>query len=579
MQMAMASKVERADTDPYCESQENPVVGDGDQDDEDVITAKLEQFSIESYDGNDENEDSAFQDEALEPLEGEPLEEPSAQAGIPKAPSKLNTAYQNTKHFAGGLISHPFESTKHFSILRHSHGLVFYRGPLTSIAITIFSDKPLPVDRTLWLQSKGWTGKTGLKIKTLARVGANWINVTPSETLDSQRSLPPDNRAWERDINKFVKKAPRQLREHLPRETAVIRIPSEAEDGYFRILLCANGSKKSLCPSPVFRIASTGLSSAKFEGASLRTLPIEIGVKVLSSMASNATYNLVSPVTQQVQNQLGQYMPGVWAQEAGTTAYTATGAQGKIDKANDRYQTAREEAYMQIEHDTLHLSNIRPQGNEDGPESPYPMSFSAKVVRGRGEDRRDTGAPSANLKGVPEDVRAKLAGVYFGWASLTLPKSEKDPENEVLEGWKEVIVTVAPSAKATPSVAPNKEFRAYLIHDFGDFQFFNAKLSVLILGYLHPFVPFDPETSSMNLYKDIAVTQLSLARPAWKADTVLEQMKLLKKSRSVTDHYVNARQHAQKVVDKFPLYALGVRTDSMVIRDKWVGNGGFIIPR
>ncbi|MCJ1333104.1 hypothetical protein MMC10_009798 [Thelotrema lepadinum] len=578
----MASEIERADRDNLYKSGEDSVVADGDQEDEDVITEKLDAFSIESYDGNNNDGDnggSTFHNKTLDSLNREPPEEPSVQAETPIGPSKWKTAYQNTKHFAGGLVSHPFESTKHFSVLRHSHGLVFYRGPLTSIAITIFSDEPLPADRTLWLQSKGWTGKTGLKIKTLARANAGWIDVTPSETLDPQRSLPSDNRAWERDISKFVKKAPRQLRKHLPRETAVIRVPCEAEDGYFRIILCASGSKRSLCPSPVFRVASTGLSSAKFKGAGLRTLPLEIGVKVLSSMASNATYNLVSPVTQQVQNQFGKYMPGFLTQEAGTTAYTAIGAQEKIGETNKQYQMSRKDAFEPLEHQPSELSFIGPLGNNEGPEIPFPVSFSAKVIEGRGEDRKETGAPTANLKGVPEDVKAKLTGVYFGWACLLLPQSKKETQDGMLNGWKEAIITVAPSAKATPTVAPNKEFRAYLIQDFGDLKFFNAKISVLVLGYLHSFKPFDSETSTMELYRDIVVTQLSLARPAWAADAVMEQTKLLNKSRSLTDRYVNARKHAQKVVDKVPLHTLGVRMDSMGIRDKWVGNGGFSIPR
>jgi hypothetical protein len=78
-------------------------------------------------------------------------------------PSKWKTAMGDVRHFAAGLISHPFESTKHFNILRHSHGLVSYKGPSANLAITIFSDKPWPPDRTVWVQRKGWTGKAGMK--------------------------------------------------------------------------------------------------------------------------------------------------------------------------------------------------------------------------------------------------------------------------------------------------------------------------------------------------------------------------------------------------------------------------------
>ena len=541
---------------------------------DDKIKGRLKDALLQARADNVDSEDT-FRDETIAVPE-ESLAE-ALDLGAKLGPSKWKTAYENTKHFAGGLVSHPFESTKHYSILRHSHGLVFYRGPLTNIAVTIFADQLLPADRTLWLQTKGWTGKAGLKVKTLTRASLNWIDVTPSETLDPHRSLPPDNRAWERDINKFLSKAPRQLRRHVPRETAVIRVPHEAEDGYFRLILCGHGTKKALCPSPVFRVASAGLSSAKFKGASLSTLPIEIGVKVMSTVTSNAALNLVSPVTQQVQDSMGQYMPGFWTQEAGTALYTTTGAESRIDNANERYQNAREAAFEKIEATDPGPLDIAPLGSDEGPEHPYPIEFSAKVVAGRGEDKNETGTPSANLQGVAEDVRVKLTGVYFGWASLSILSSEKSPVPDVLQDWKEAIVTVAPSIKATPTVAPNKEVRVFLIQELPEFV--GARMKLMVLGYLHRFRPFDPEQSPSELYRDIAVAQLSLARSAWQADAVVELVQLAKKGRSLTDHYVQARQYGQKQVDKIPLHKLGVRTDSMGVRDQWIGNGGFSIPR
>jgi hypothetical protein len=68
----------------------------------------------------------------------------------------VQNAFRDVRHFAGGLISHPYETTKHVTMLRHSHGLVFYQGTSTSLAISIFSDAPLPPDRSLWLQNKGY---------------------------------------------------------------------------------------------------------------------------------------------------------------------------------------------------------------------------------------------------------------------------------------------------------------------------------------------------------------------------------------------------------------------------------------
>jgi hypothetical protein len=151
------------------------------------------------------------------------------------ATSQLKKAYQEARHFAGGLIQRPIESTKHFTILRHSHGLVFYQGSSTSLAISIFSDEPLPSDRTLWLQSKGWTGKTGMRAKALIGRNGSWLNVTPTVAVGTEQLSPTDERAWQRDFQKFRKKAPAKIRDrHQLRETAVVRIPAEVSQ-IFRI--------------------------------------------------------------------------------------------------------------------------------------------------------------------------------------------------------------------------------------------------------------------------------------------------------------------------------------------------------
>src|SRR6202034_649228 len=103
----------------------------------------------------------------------------SSVSSLSTAATYTQKAYREVRHFAGGLIRHPSQSTKHFSILRHSHGLVFYQGPRTSIAISIFADAPLPTDRTIWLQGKGWTGHAGMRARALAGWNGKWIDVTP----------------------------------------------------------------------------------------------------------------------------------------------------------------------------------------------------------------------------------------------------------------------------------------------------------------------------------------------------------------------------------------------------------------
>ena len=160
----------------------------------------------------------------------------SAQSSSPSAVQK---AYGEARHFLGGLINHPSESNRHFSILRHSYGIVFYWGSTTSVTVSIFSDAPLPPNRTLWLQSRGWTGKTGMRTKALFRLHDDWINVTPSVALHVDQVDPANEWAWQGDIAKFHKKAPAKVRNaHHLRETVMARVPVEAGGAYFQLVLC-----------------------------------------------------------------------------------------------------------------------------------------------------------------------------------------------------------------------------------------------------------------------------------------------------------------------------------------------------
>jgi hypothetical protein len=507
-------------------------------------------------------------------------------------PSKWRTAMEDVRHFAGGLINHPFESTKHFSILRHSHGLVYYKGPSTNLAITIFSDKPLPDDRTLWVQRKGWTGKTGMKVKSLLHSNSSWINVTPSERAEPAQLPPSDERAWQRDISKFLKKAPKEIRHHVPRETDVLRIPASVEDGYFRVVLCAGeGSKSVLCPSPVFRVASTSTSGSSIKGASLSTLPIEIGVKVLSSTAITAAGNVIAPVTSAIQGQLGQlkqHEPGFVVQEVGSIAYNATGIQDKIDNANQQFSQTRD-AFLEFGHGNSEnysaLAHSEMIGSADGPESPFPIRMASKLVPGTGRSTAELGIPTMNLAIPPQDIDYHLLGVYFGWASISA-KTSLQPG--MLDTWHQAIITIAPCPYTAPSITPKKVVKAHILHDFQGIQLqqLNAKISLLILGFLHP-APSTKEPDRdwivNEIANDIAVTRASLSpeREAWSAEACINQLKLTKSNRSMTERYVDLRQSGQRQVDRVPLHKAGIRAPGAVQRDKMVvhGNGGVYVLR
>lgn len=218
-----------------------------------------------------------------------------------KVKHAFESAYSEAKYFAGGLISHPHESTRHYTILRHSLGLIYYRGPSTNVVITIFSDGPLPDDRTIWLQKRGFSGKTGLAVGAALGTRTAWIDVTPIIQRTPDELMPDQERAWQRDILSFSRKArdSKYGRDHVPRETNLIRIPHAAEDGYLRIVVCSG--RKVLCPSPTFRYASTSADPGSLRGASLLTLPLEVGLKVgtrvATTAANAATHRTLKPAS------------------------------------------------------------------------------------------------------------------------------------------------------------------------------------------------------------------------------------------------------------------------------------------
>lgn len=293
--------------------------------------------------------------------------------------SGIKKAYEEARHFAGGLIQRSCESTNHFTILRHSHGLVYYQGASTSIAVSTFSDEPLPPDRTLWLQSKGWTGKTGMRAKALMGRNENWLNVTPTLAIGTEQVNPMDERAWQRDLRNFQKKAPSKIRDrHHLRETAVVRIPAEAGDGYFQLVLCTVDKKKVLCTSPAFRVLSASTSPSSIRGASLSTLPFELGAMALTTYGKSTVGAAVSVATSPFQSQVHQYMPSFWTRKAAFAAYEVSGAQKRIDStagdAQSRYEQALGESFAVTEKEEVAL--------EEGPTGPYPISFVAENETG-----------------------------------------------------------------------------------------------------------------------------------------------------------------------------------------------------
>lgn len=487
--------------------------------------------------------------------------------------SKWKTALDETIYFAGGLISHPFESTKHYSILRHSAAVVLYRGPSTSVTITVFADEPLPTDRSFWLQRKGFSGNMGMAASALLRTQWNWIDVTPSFEAQPSDVLPSDERAWQRDIKKFLKKASshKHLSKHTARETCIIRIPATAEDGYLRIVMCTGeGSKKTLCPSPVFRVASTSSDVSVLRGASLSTMPIELGLKVASVVGQNAVDRFIGPARDVIESRLQQFAPGFIAQEAGLLAY---------ESFEEKYDEERDTAYDSLQVEGVTEAPPEVVGADSGPEKPFPIRFSGKVVEGTGRGRAETGLPTANLSGVPNDLLLRLNGVYIGWAAV---QPIKGVEN-ISYDWHESIINVGPSPYAPPRVVAKNVVTVHIIHDFGAATFLNANLKIVIMAYLRPMRKPDssqsPAAIAAPTTRDINTAVASLSRENWQCEMTLQRVKTDKSTRSIEERYVDMRLQVQKRVDSVPLHKAGVRTASAELKDQAYGKGGIYIRR
>ncbi|KAK7984747.1 hypothetical protein PG988_002369 [Apiospora saccharicola] len=482
------------------------------------------------------------------------------------------TAVDETIYFAGGLVSNPSESTKHYSIMRNSSALVYYRGPSTSVTITVFSDNPLPEDRTLWLQRKGYSGDMGMNFSTMFGAGGNWID--------------SDERVWQRDTNKFYKKVnkDKHLSKQMARETCIVRIPAIASDGYLRLLLCTGERKKVLCPSPVFRVASTSSDVGVMRGASLSTMPLEMGLKAASVMGNAVVKKYVGPakmlvgdrvqkVTRKVTNH------GFVTSKAEHIAYAKSGLKDKFNSLESGYDGTRDVSYAPLHEQILFDHEAEVLGPESGPEHPFPIKLNGKVSRGTGQGQAQMGIPTANLTGVSSDLLLRLSGIYIGWACVQPGVGHVGMSYD----WHEAIIMIGPCPYAAPRVVSSNVATVHMIHDFGSSTFFNSSLKVIIMAYLRP-VPAQNRTRSptelqFSISQDVDIALASLSRESWGPHETMTMLRTAKSERNMADNYVETRAQLQKRVDSVPLHWAGVRSAGAEARDQAHGKGGLYIRR
>ncbi|ESZ89984.1 hypothetical protein SBOR_9635 [Sclerotinia borealis F-4128] len=515
----------------------------------------------------------------------ETISEPSSTPSASSASSYVSKAYQEARHFAGGLIAHPSESTKHFSILRHSHGLVFYQGSSTTLAVSIFSDAPLPAGRQVWLQNKGWSGNTGMRLKAIVGNNGDWLNVTPSMAISPSQLKASDERAWQRDIKKFMKKT--QHPKHILRETLVVRIPVSASDGYFHLVLCPNDKKKVLCPSPVFRILSASVTPASIRGASLSTLPLELGALAMTTYANNTIGKLISPVTSAAEKVAHPFMPSVAKKEAVMKLYGKSGTEdmvrSTVTNGNIQYHGIRSFSYNQA----------GSEESESGPSPPYPICFVARSEMGT-SDADYFSMPTMNLSGIAEHISHQLRGHYCAWVRQRPGNGHTNIDSE----WSQTVISSLPIqasgfSRATISQASRRIFKIHFISDQFEPHFYNHKnLDVKIMGFIrHDTLSnfsdpnlntnhdhhHDLEEEVVASLNDIIFAQIILDQPLyapenmgqmeWSTRGVLER---------ATTGYAEVRLAAQRRVDRVPLGRLGLRMEVDGMRDRERGVGGLV---
>ncbi|EWC46379.1 hypothetical protein DRE_04322 [Drechslerella stenobrocha 248] len=148
-------------------------------------------------------------------------------------------------------------------------------------------------------------------------------------------------------------------------------------------------------------------------------------------------------------------------------------------------------------------------GPETGPEPPYPIQLSGKVISGFGRGSKELGIPTANIPtdGLPEFIES---GIYYGWAGLQTRDCGASTENSHAVYPMVMSVGWNPFYKNTV-----RSVEIHIIHQFPQ-DFYGAHMNLLIMGYLRPeFNYVSKEALIEDINTDIAIAKKSLEREAY----------------------------------------------------------------
>ncbi|TDL20300.1 hypothetical protein BD410DRAFT_791085 [Rickenella mellea] len=240
-----------------------------------------------------------------------------------------------------------------YSILRHCRPFVVYQGVKTSVPVTVLGVKPLPSDRRVFLQRRGYrTAMFGWYVGGL--LGGSklpGIEVTPT-TQSAFTSLSSSQQSqYEKDITRLFPS--HSSLQQIPLETLQVHIPVSSGDGYFRLRVTTGKSSKSIAESPVFRVGSLSLSSAHPQGASMFGLVPELVVRsafITVRTTAWATFYASFPLLK-----IAEWTPGPWRAYALRILYShsltpdqQSQISGNIAKGKVQLQKANESIYRKV---------------------------------------------------------------------------------------------------------------------------------------------------------------------------------------------------------------------------------------
>jgi hypothetical protein len=532
-------------------------------------------------------------------------------------------AFRQTAELRDKILPHPVESSKHFSIVQHSTGVVWYQGTGTSFAMSIFATNPLPDDRSIWMQMRGWSGESGMRAKALLGKNGDWVDVTPSLRIETTSVDSQKEEKYQKDIARFRKRSAGQDREkHLLRETCIIRIPATVIDGYYQFLVCTGSKKKKLCTSPTFRLMSLSRNMHCLKGASVLTMPVEVATMMGTNAvkASAATVAATAVASVKVTQTAIKILTHPKVQRA--TTYMGTKAESKAGKATlalaQRAVALAEEAANKLEN--VEVSMLKTSGSctnqyQDvgepflivggynislytGPTKPYPINLTARTHTDYTPQPEEF--PDETFAIILSDVSTfapNCIGSYFGWARF---KANKKNEAPVDPSWQQIILHALPATasqidRATISSVNKLVFSLQLLLEIDTSIPLSTSVELNLMGYLRSPPPKNPlayttspdqipgSIPELNFidFGDRAMATRILEEVAWSSDaaaTLLRGEKLKGYTR-FAGALGDAKGMAMGQVSRIDLSTVGIRSDGDLARDSEVVVSGFYVKR